>query len=253
MKETTGAVRDDRSPALSVVVPVFNEGATLEGAIRRLQLGLDALGVAAEIILVDDGSNDSSGGIADRLERELSGVAVCHQANQGIGGAFSTGAARARGDFVMLWPVDMPADPADLAPYVRTLGRADVIVGCRRRRVGYNPLMVWNAWLYRWLAGRLFGLRFRDVNWIHVYRRELFRRLVLTQRGIPMLVEALVRLRDAGASFVEVEVEMKPRLGGVPSASRWSVMWRTLRGFVRFWLLWRREKRRPPAREPSSV
>jgi glycosyltransferase involved in cell wall biosynthesis len=238
---------------LSVIIPVFNEEILLADAVRRLRRRLDERHVAAEIIMVDDGSHDRSGEIADGLARELPGVAVCHQPNQGIGGAFRTGAARARGDYLMLWPVDLPADAADLDPYVRYLGRVDVIVGCRRRRVGYSLLMRWNAWLYRRLADWLFNLRFRDVNWIHVYRREYFQRIVLTQRGIPMLVEALVRLRDAGASFAEVEVEMKRRQGGVSSASRLSVMWRTLAGLFSFWLIWRREKRRPASPQPPSA
>jgi len=124
-------------------------------------------------------------------------------------------AARATGDYLILWPADMPAEPADLAPYVAQFGRADVIVGVRQARVGYNPLMRFNAWLYPKLVATLFGLRLRDVNWIHAYRRDLFARITLTQRGIPMLVEALVRLRDLGARFAEVDVQMKVRLGGV--------------------------------------
>ena len=229
--------------ALSIVVPAYNEEAQLDANVRQLRRSLDALGVATEIIVVDDGSRDATAAIADQLARELPGVSACHQANQGIGGAFRTGAARARGEYLILWPADMPADPADLAPYTGHLGRADVIVGCRRQRRGYNILMRFNAWLYPRLVRALFGLRLRDVNWIHAYRRERFAQITLTQKGIPMLVEALVRLRDLGATFAEVDVEMKPRLGGVPSASRPRVMWRTLRGLLAFWFRWRRERR----------
>jgi hypothetical protein len=70
-----------------------------------------------------------------------------------------------------------------------------------------------------------------------------FARITLTQRGIPMLVEALVRLRDTGATFIEVDVAMKARLGGVPSAARLRIMWRTLTGLLSFWNLWRQERR----------
>jgi dolichol-phosphate mannosyltransferase len=231
------------APALSVVVPAFNEEALLDDAIRRLRAALDALRIDAEIILVNDGSRDRTPAIADRLARELAGVVAIHQANQGIGGAFRTGAARATGEYLILWPADMPADPADLRPYADQFGRADVIVGVRRARVGYNPLMRINAKLYPQLVRTLFGLRLRDVNWIHAYRREQFLRITLTQRGIPMLVEALVRLRDLGASFVEVDVDMKARTGGVPSAARPRVMWRTLTGLFSFWQGWRTEHR----------
>jgi glycosyltransferase involved in cell wall biosynthesis len=234
------------SPALSVVVPAFNEEALLADAIRRLHQALAELRLAAEIIIVDDGSRDRTAAIADQLARELAGVVAVHQANQGIGGAFRTGAARAAGEYLMLWPADMPATAADLTPYTAEFGRADVIVGCRRRRVGYNPLMRVNAWFYPRLVTLLFGLRLRDVNWIHAYRRAAFLQIRLTQRGIPMLAETLVRLRDLGATFVEVEVTMQPRLGGVPSASRVRVMGRTLTGLFSFWSAWRREPH-PPA------
>lgn len=232
------------SPQLSVILPAYNEEALLDGCVRRLHAALAALGVRAEIVIVNDGSRDRTAEIADALARDLPGVAAVHQANQGIGGAFRTGVQRATGDYLILWPADMPAEPADLAPYAAQFGRADVIVGVRRARVGYNPLMRFNAWLYPQLVASLFGLRLRDVNWIHAYRRELFARVTLTQRGIPMLVEALVRLRDLGATFAEVDVVMKARLGGVASASRFKVMWRTLTGLLAFWRLWRKERRR---------
>jgi glycosyltransferase involved in cell wall biosynthesis len=229
--------------ALSIVVPAYNEEALLAGAVRDLRRSLDELKLAAEIIVVNDGSRDGTPAIADGLARELPGVLVCHQANQGIGGAFRTGATRATGEYLMLWPADMPSTAADLAPYAAEFGRADVIVGVRRQRLGYNPLMRLNSWLYPRLVALLFDLRLRDVNWIHAYRLSAFRRIALTQRGIPMLTEALVKLRDQGASFVEVEVDMKARLGGVSSASRFRVMWRTLTGLFSLWRDWRRELR----------
>jgi glycosyltransferase involved in cell wall biosynthesis len=228
---------------LSVILPAYNEEALLDGCVRQLHGVLVALRVNAEIIIVNDGSHDRTKKIADKLAQDLPGIIAVHQANQGIGGAFRTGTAHATGEYLILWPADMPAEPADLAPYIEQFGRADVIVGVRRARLGYNPLMRLNAWLYPQLVGTLFGLRLRDVNWIHAYRRGLFAKITLTQRGIPMLVEALVRMRDLGATFVEVDVQMKVRLGGVASASRFQVMSHTLRGLFSFWNLWRLEHR----------
>ena len=232
------------TPVLSVIVPAFNEEALLDTAVRRLRTALDTLRVPAEIIIVNDGSRDGTGAIADVLAREMCGVVACHQSNQGIGGAFRSGVARASGEYLILWPADMPADAADLVPYVSHFGRADVIVGVRRTRAGYNPIMQMNSWIYPRLVRALFDLRVRDVNWIHAYRRTSFAKIGLTQTGIPMLAEALVRLRDSGATLTEVEVEMKPRLGGTPSASRPKIMWRTLAGLFSFWLDWRRRSNR---------
>ena len=230
------------APVLSVVLPAFNEEGQLAVTVRQVRHSLDSLSVAAEIIIVDDGSSDHTPAIADSLMAELDGVVALHQSNQGIGGAFRTGARAARGEYLILWPADMPALPADLAPYVAQFGKTDVIVGVRRARVGYNLVMRLNAWIYPRLVRTLFALRLRDVNWIHAYRRAHFEKIQLTQRGIPMLVEALVRLRDNGATFAEVEVEMKPRMDGVPSAARPRIMLRTLRGLFAFWRLWRKSR-----------
>ena len=231
---------------LSVIVPAFNEERLLESSVRALRKTLDEIKVPAEIILVDDGSTDRTGVIADSLSKFLREVRVYHQSNKGIGGAFLAGAILARGNYLILWPVDMPATKDDFAPYAAHFGEADVIVGCRRRRIGYNPLMRLNAWIYPRLVGLMFGLRIRDVNWIHAYRRTAFLGIRLTQNGIPMLAEALVRMRDAGATFAQVEVDMKARRHGVPSASRLTVMWETLTGLFSFWEIWRMEKQSQP-------
>ena len=234
------------APRLSVVVPAYNEERLLETSVRALRKTLDDIKVTAEIILVDDGSTDKTGSIAELLARVVPNVRVYHQANKGIGGAFLAGAILARGDYLMLWPVDMPAAPDDVRPYVAQFGEADVIVGCRSTRVGYTVLMRFNAWLYPRLVTLLFGLRIRDVNWIHAYRRTAFLRIRPTQEGIPMLAETLVRLRDVGATFAEVDVVMKPRLQGVASASRFRVMRETLSGLLTFWETWRMERKPQP-------
>jgi glycosyltransferase involved in cell wall biosynthesis len=237
---------------LSVIVPAFNEERQLEESIRALRKTLDGTKTPAEIIIVDDGSRDRTGAIADSLAVLLKDLRVYHQSNKGIGGAFVAGAALARGDYLMLWPVDMTASAADFSPYLARLGEADVIVGCRRKRVGYNVIMRVNAWIYPKLVFLLFRLRVRDVNWIHAYRRSEFLRIRLSQTGIPMLTEALVRLRDAGATFEEVDVEMKPRRHGVPSASRLRVMRETLTGLFSFWDQWRMEREAQPKKRPQG-
>jgi len=229
---------------LTVIVPAFNEEPLLAATVGGLRRALQELGVAAEIVIVNDGSRDRTGAIADELARQDPAVVACHQANQGLGGALRTGIAVAHGEYVLTWPADMSVTRDDLAPFVSRLGAADVLVGVRSRRHGYNALMRLNSRVYPRLVGRLFDLHLRDVNWIHLYRTALLRRITLTQRGIPMLVEALVKLRDLGASFLEVPSEMKTRAAGVASASRLRVMGRTLRGLLQFWWQWRRERPR---------
>jgi glycosyltransferase involved in cell wall biosynthesis len=235
------------APLVTVVVPAWNESANLSGCLGSLRGTLAHTDY--EIVIVDDGSTDDTGAVARRLADEdptRTRVAV-HETNQGLGGALRTGFAAARGQFVTCCPADFRTTPEDWAPFAAAIGKADVVVGCRVRREGYNPLMRINAWLYPRLVRLLFGLRLRDVNWISVCRSDLVRRVTITQRGIPMLTEILVKLRDLGATFVEVDCRMQPRLVGVPSASRFRVMWRTLTGLFRLWWSYRR----PASADPN--
>jgi hypothetical protein len=84
------------------------------------------------------------------------------------------------------------------------------------------------------------------VNWTCVYRQDRIERIQITQRGIPMLVETLVKLRDLGATFREVECRQQARSAGHPSASHIRTMWRTLIGLLEFW--WQYRLHEQPAR-----
>ena len=222
-------------PTLTVVVPAFNEALNLPACLRTLLATFD--GTAYDAVIIDDGSSDDTPAVARRLadERPDRISVLTHPTNQGLGAALRTGFQAARGEYITCCPADFLMTAEDWSPFAGVLGRADVIVGCRLRREGYNPLMRFNAWLYPRLVRALFGLRLRDVNWICVYRRDLVRRVEITQRGIPMLTEILVKLRDLGATFREVDCRMQPRVVGTPSAARGRVMIRTLTGLFGLW------------------
>jgi dolichol-phosphate mannosyltransferase len=223
------------APAVSIVVPAFNEEANLPRCVEALRATF--AGASCEILIIDDGSTDRTAAVARQLAAEHPEHVrfFAHGRNQGFGAALKTGFSEACGRYVTCCPADFRMTAAEWAPFAAGLNRADVVVGCRIRREGYNPLMRFNAWLYPKLVRVLFGLRLRDVNWISVYRRDLVRQVTIAQSGIPMLVEILLKLRDLGATFLEVDCWMQPRTIGKPSAARFRVMWRTLVGLFRLW------------------
>ncbi len=168
---------DSDNLTLAVVVPAWNESANLPSCLATLLATLHNL--PHEVLVVDDGSTDATLEVARRLEAEHAPRVrvLVHEKNQGLGAALRTGFAAARAEYVTCCPADFRMTPEDWAPFAAALGQADVLVGCRQRREGYNPLMRWNAWLYPRLVRAFFGLRLRDVNWISVYRRELVRQV----------------------------------------------------------------------------
>jgi len=150
---------------LSILIPVFNEKATVLELLRRVEAV--PLPVAKEIILVDDGSTD---GTRDLL-KGLGGRAtvVLHERNQGKGAALRTALARATGDLVIIQDADLEYDPADypglLAPLLD--GRADVVYGSRFLGGPHRVLFFWHYCANKFftlLTNVLYNINLNDMG-----------------------------------------------------------------------------------------
>jgi glycosyltransferase involved in cell wall biosynthesis len=117
---------------VTVIVPAYNEAATIEQVLRRVaDLQLDA-----EILVVDDGSVDDTAEIVGALESQIAGLRlIIHERNQGKGAAVRTGINASRGEIVMIQDADLEYDPADIPKLLEPLnnGVADVVYGTRFR------------------------------------------------------------------------------------------------------------------------
>ncbi len=139
---------DSNHQLLSVIVPVFNERATVTEIVRRMR-AVD-LGLDLEIIIVDDGSSDGTEKVLPALEDSTVRV-LHHDGNRGKGAAIRTGLAVARGDLILIQDADLEYDPEDwpklLAPIAR--GRAQVVYGSRFTGERKN-MLVWH-----WIGNRV--------------------------------------------------------------------------------------------------
>ena len=120
---------------LSIVMPVYNEAATIAAAIERVRAAsLDDIGVEREIIAVDDGSSD---GTRDRLAdlRDRVDVLLMHDVNKGKGAALRTGFEAATGDVIVVQDADQEYDPREFRRLIAPIldGKADVVYGSRFR------------------------------------------------------------------------------------------------------------------------
>jgi len=130
---------------LSIVIPIYNEKATLEEIFRLVQ----ATPYDKEIIAVDDASTDGSGEILTRLAQQYDNVkAFSHQRNQGKGAALRTGFAQVTGDVVIIQDADLEYRPADYPSLLEPIEQdvADVVYGTRL--VGGRPHRVLFFWHY---------------------------------------------------------------------------------------------------------
>lgn len=230
------------NPGLSVVVPAYNEEESLADAVRAMVESVAPVVPRLDIVIVDDGSEDRTGEIGDALSRTLAGVRIVHHVeNAGWGEAVRTGIANAKQEFVVLVPVDNPITGEQARTFLDAADQADIVLGFREGRAGYSPLLTFGSRGYTRIVRTLFRLPYRDVNWIHVYRKTAIERLPLRLSGIVFPAEVVAKAHRRGYRIVEVYSGMKPRAKGRATVSRPKVILRALRDLFRLW----REMRRP--------
>jgi len=194
----------------------YAEAATLDGVVREIHAALVALRRPYEVVIVDDGSADGTGDLADRIAGETAGVRVVHHGtNRGLGGVYRTGFAEARQDFVTFFPADGQFSADLLGRYVALMAEADFVLGYfppAGRSLAGRVLSWGERLLYRALFGPL--PRFQGIL---MFRRSVLARLPLTStgRGWAVLMELILRASRAGCRMRSIPIEVRPRRSGV--------------------------------------
>jgi glycosyltransferase involved in cell wall biosynthesis len=191
-----------------------------------------------EVIVVNDGSRDRTGAIADRLAAGNPCVRVVHHpVNRGYGAALRSGFAAAQYPLVVLADGDNQFDLGELSVLLRALGPFDIVSGYRITR--HDPAVRrLYSFCYNHLARFLFNIPVRDVNCgFKVYRRHLLERLLpqLRSTGALINVEMLARARKLGATVTEVGVHHYPREAGRPTGGNPRVIVRAFRELLELW------------------
>ena len=200
---------------ISIIVPVFNERATIAAVVERL-LAID-LPAPREIIVVNDGSSDGTRAVLDELSGRFPEVIVIHEAdNRGKGHAVRLGFHRAGGSIVAIQDADLELDPAQLAALVAPILSHDADVVYGSRFLGSRPdapaaTLAANR-LLTWITNRLYGSRLTDMETCYkIMRTEVARSLPLTANRFDIEPEITARLLRGGHRIHELPVHFSPR------------------------------------------
>jgi glycosyltransferase involved in cell wall biosynthesis len=223
------------SVEISAVMPAFNEEANLEQSVGRMVVALKEQARAFEIIVVDDGSQDGTAAVLERLKAIHPSLRVVrHPANRGYGAALRSGFDAARYPWVFLMDADNQFDPADVVALLAQAADADLVAGYRKQRKDPLPRRV-NAWAFFTLVTILFGRLARDVNCaFKLMRRDLLVRMELHSEGALINTEVFVLARQLHARVVEVPIQHYPRTSGRQTGANLRVVVRAFSELLAF-------------------
>jgi dolichyl-phosphate beta-glucosyltransferase len=204
------------SPALSVVIPAFNEASRLPPSVELILEYLRAGGRTYEVIVVDDGSRDSTVASVDKLNGEGADLRlVRHQVNLGKGAAVRTGVLASKGDIVLFTDADLSTPISDADLLIRAIEEgADVAIGSRALD---RHLVSVHQPIYRETMGRVFNVFVQALllPGLHdtqcgfkAFRGDIGRELfgAMTSRGFEFDPEVLYRARRQGLLIREIPV-----------------------------------------------
>jgi glycosyltransferase involved in cell wall biosynthesis len=237
--------RDDRTAPtaveISIVMPCLNEVETLATCIEKARRAIETEGLAAEIIVADNGSTDGSQDLARELE-----VRVVEVARKGYGSALIGGIDAARGKYVVMGDADDSYDFSAIKPLVDRLREGNDLVMGNRFAGGIEPgAMVWS---HRWLGNPMLTAISRlffhtPVGDMHCglrgFRKDAYERLHLQATGMEFASEMVIKASLQRMRITEVAVTLSPDGRSRPPHLRtWRDGWRHLRFMLLFSPRW---------------
>jgi glycosyltransferase involved in cell wall biosynthesis len=211
-----------QTPILSVIIPVYNEAATLPELLRRVL----AVPVLKEILIVDDGSTDGTRDFLKTIwDNDL--TVVRHDANWGKGAAIRTAIQHARGEFVIIQDGDLEYEPMDYLALLQAIYDSEgVVYGSRnlKPRKGKFYLRYWiGGMALTQIANTLYGFHLTDeTTGYKLFRASLIRSLNLKCDGFEFCAEVTAKLGRRKIRIKEVPISYSPRKFEEGKKIRWT-------------------------------
>lgn len=221
-------------PSISVFYPCYNEAGNIVRTVEQGLALLGELGADFEIIVVDDGSTDDTGRLADSLAARNERVRVVHHpVNRGYGAALQSGFKAAQKELVFYTDGDGQFDINEMPPLLELMGKYD-IVSCYRLNRQEGVIRRINTWCWTKLMCVLFGMKLRDIDCgFKLYKRRIFNNIKILSTGALVDAEILARAVRKGYTITQVGVHHYPRAAGSQTGAKLSVVFRAFKELLK--------------------
>lgn len=198
---------------LSVIIPVYNEVESIKTILKRV---IDTK-LAAEIIVVDDGSADGTRAVLKKLSGRSGVRVILHEQNRGKGAAVRTGIAAAKGEVLLIQDADLEYDPRDIPVLLKPIKErvADVVYGSRFLGGAHRVAMFWHMVANRMLTfmtNILYNTILTDMETGYkVFRREVVAGMVIRANSFDFEPEFTAKVLKRKYRIFEVPITFNPR------------------------------------------
>jgi glycosyltransferase involved in cell wall biosynthesis len=241
--------------SLTVFFPAYNDSGTIASLVITALQSASKLTSDYEVIVVNDGSSDSTAHILSELQRVYPALrVVTHEVNRGYGGALRSGFANASKEAVFYTDGDAQYDPAEIELlWTKMTSGVDLVNGYKISRSDpWHRIVIGR--IYHHTVKVLFGLQVRDVDCdFRLLRRSIFERVQLEKNSGVICLEMMKKIQDAGFRIVEVPVHHYHRAHGQSQFFNFPRVFRTGIDVMKLWyaLVVQRTHRRSP--DPAAV
>jgi len=237
--------------SISVFFPCYNEQDNINRTVERALVVLQKVSADFEIIIVDDGSSDATGQIADEIASRDSRVKVVHHpTNLGYGGALQSGFKAATKQLVFYTDGDGQFDIDEMPPLLPLMSQYDIVT-CYRLNRQDSLVRKINGWCWTKLVCLLFSMKVRDIDCaFKLYKREIFDNIKMSSSGALIDAEILARAIRRGYRLTQKGVHHYPRVAGKQSGAG---PWVVLRAFKELFRLYGQIRREGTTRNKGRA
>lgn len=221
---------NNKNITLSVFFPAYYDENNIDKVVIKAIEVLEDLNLKDyEVIIIEDGSPDRTGEVADELAKKYSKVRVIHhKKNMGYGATLKDGFVNAKMDYVFYSDGDNQFNLEELKKFVALIPYTDIISGFRIRKQ-YSNYRKFTSFIYNLILRLLFNIDDRDVDCaFKLFPTKLFKQIEIESKDAFIDAEIMIKARLLNYSVTEIGVEHLPRKDGISTGARPSVIFRTI-------------------------